>query len=369
MNILVVHGQKIEHYPPVRSLIITLLNIGHNVTIITKYESKNIIEHVNLKYIRIPDNNNRRSLKNIYAYVNKRRFMRKMVIEEMKHNDLLWTTTDSTIRDLGNLVCNYRHVMQLMELIEDMPLLPGIPYLKMNLKKIAQRAYKVVVPEYNRAHIQKVWWNLPELPIVLPNKTIDEDEVGVIPDEVIAAVEKLKVETRKIIIYQGAFQEDRDLKVYAEAIDKLDGEYVLYLMGRKNDYCNGILSNFVNVEYLGFFTPPFHLLLTKYAHIGLVPYVPKKVKHNSILNALYCAPNKIFEFTKYGIPMLGNDVPGLTIPLQTFNLGVVRKRNDTDEIIELIEYIEQNYYSMSVSCLKYYASIDLKRTISEILEA
>lgn len=73
----------------------------------------------------------------------------------MENCDLLWTTTDSTVRDLGKLVFKYKHVMQMMELIEDIPLIPGLPYIQSNLKQYAKKAYKVVVPEYNRAHIQK----------------------------------------------------------------------------------------------------------------------------------------------------------------------------------------------------------------------
>ena len=78
----------------------------------------------------------------------------------MKNHDILWTTTDRTARDLGPVLFKYKHVMQLMELIYDIPYFPRQKIIQSNIKKYAKKAYKVVVPEYNRAQIINAWWGL-----------------------------------------------------------------------------------------------------------------------------------------------------------------------------------------------------------------
>ena len=62
MRILVVHGQKLEHYPPVLSLLEVLTRSGHKVTIITKCEDEPKVTNLNyLTVIRLPENNNQRN--------------------------------------------------------------------------------------------------------------------------------------------------------------------------------------------------------------------------------------------------------------------------------------------------------------------
>lgn len=368
MNILVVHGQRLENYPPVRSLIDILTRNGHKVTIITKCgEDPGITNPSLLKIIRLPENDNQKSALNAVNYFRKKRIMTSLVEREMKNNDILWTTTDSTVRDLGDIVFRYRHVMQLMELIEDMPAVPGLKYPTLNIKKYAQKAYKVVVPEYNRAQIQKTWWELKKLPDVLPNK-MSSTEIPEPKDEIRELLNKIDSEGSKIILYQGSFSGDRNLDVFAEAINALDGKYALYLMGRDSEERKLLCSKYPRIQYIPFIAPPYHLLVSRRAYIGLLPYVPGRIGFNSVLNALYCAPNKIFEFSGFGVPMLGNDVPGLTIPFEAYNIGKVRKEGTVDEIRHLIELIDANHNVMSENCIRYYNSFDLDSIVNRIIE-
>ena len=367
MRILVVHGQQLEHYPPVNTLVNTLTENGHLVTLITKfYEEPKVQNRSCLQTIKLPNNENIMSFTNAIAYIKKRKHMQYLVKREMQHNDILWTTTDSTIRDLGKIIYNYKHVMQLMELIEDMPAIPGLSYPKMNIKKYAQRAYKVVVPEYNRAHIQKVWWRLPELPVVLPNKMFSVD-ISEPPSEVAEIIKNLEQEKRKIILYQGSFREDRNLTKYAEAISSMEDKYVLYIMGADSPLRKELCEKFPDIKYIPFISPPYHLLVSRKAYIGLLPYVPEKIGYNSILNALYCAPNKIFEFSGFGIPMIGNDVPGLSIPFENYNIGRICKKANIEEIIGLIISISKDYDVISKNCIDYFNSIDLNQIVNDIL--
>ena len=123
MRILVVHSCQINAFPPVRNLIEILLRNNHNITVITRDDSGVYLkENPNLKYIVLPEGATGKITAGL-AYIKKLKILRETVEKEMENCDLLWTTTDSTVRDLGKLVFKYKHVMQMMELIEDIPLI------------------------------------------------------------------------------------------------------------------------------------------------------------------------------------------------------------------------------------------------------
>ena len=55
--------------------------------------------------------------------------------------------------------------------------------------------------------------------------------------------------------------------------------------------------------------------ITSYARIGINFYRP------NCLNKAFCAPNKIYEFSGFGIPIIGNDIPGLKNTIGLNNAG------------------------------------------------
>ncbi len=367
MKILVVVSEEVNSWPPIRNLIEILLRNDHAVTLMGKDKTGLVLDlNPNYRFIEIPDF---KGTPPGIRYFRKTSFMRKRVIEEMLHHDILWTATDSTVRDLGDVVLKYRHVMQLMELIRDIPRWPRQKVFGLNIKKYAQKAFKVVVPEYNRAHIQKVWWSLSDLPTVLPNRmSLPDFGKMEIPDDILKIEELVKQEKRRIVIYQGGFYNDRDLDNFVEAIAKLKDNYVLYLMGIETDYkirlCKAGGDAVVTIPYI---RPPFHLLITRYAYIGILPYKAADAAHYAKINALYCAPNKLFEYAAYGIPMIGTDMPGLNLPFYKYGIGYVCRPYTVSKIIENIALITANYKEMSTRCIHYYNSFNMDQIINDII--
>lgn len=368
VNVLVVNSPDISALPPVRNLVSVLAENGHNVTILTRNKNNIYFTDTNkIRIIPLPENKYTGFLR-IFNYLKRAVFIRHTVDKEMPNNDILWTTTDSTVRELKGRVLKYKHIMQLMELVEDIPEIQPFQFKNVNLKKYAQRAYKVVVPEYNRAHIQKTWWDLKETPAILPNKPVDEEiDMSKIPVEALEIINKVKQEKRKIVLYQGVFTTDRKLETYAKFFESLSDEYGFYILGRESEYRKQLCNQYPYITYLGFLPPPYHLLITKLAYISLLPYAPNKLIHHSILNALYCAPNKIYEYAKYGIPMIGNDVPGLALPFDKYGIGSIYHGGGAEEMRTIIEEIEANYKEMSDNCRKFYADTDLYKIVENII--
>lgn len=383
-KITVVHAQSVIAYPPVISLIENLLNNGSKATLIS-YDIDLLPTYIqtnsNFRGIQIPkiSGNFVGKVRNSFK---RSRFVKAAVKKSMVDSDLLWTTTDLSVRVLGDDVLKYKHVMQLMELIKWYPdnfylkKIAKLGIFRYPLDKYARKAWKVVVPEENRAYIQQLWWNLPDKPQVLPNKPYElENSLSQNNTPSLnAAINKMKKEKRKIVLYLGILSPERGLASFARAINNLGKEYCLYIIGKpiNDSYLQKIkylTKKYNNVIYLGYYPAPLHLLFLRFAHIGLLPYQPSKpsVEFISELNALYCAPNKIFEYAGYGLPMLGTNVPGIEYPIRKYGIGATVNHITDQEIVFGINLIEKNYEVLSKNCLKYYNDVDLDNIVNKII--
>lgn len=372
-RILIVNFHEINKLPPVKNLIDVLIRNEYSVSVITfdnaglrkLYEQNNSV-----KFYVLKEKMGKNKIISASEFVFRKKRLREKVSSLMEEHDVLWTTTDRTVRELGKEVYKYKHVMQLMELIEDIPLIPNQNCMMSHLDRYARKAYKVVVPEYNRAHIQKTWWNLDNLPIVLPNKPAELDFKN-IPENISEYIQKLKGYNKKIILYQGVIRKERPLQYILDAIEEKKDEYLFCVMGAdENNEIKYLEQKYECLIHVPFIKPPYHLLITKMAYVGVLTYIPyyDPRLHQSELNALYCAPNKIFEYCAFGIPMIGNDVPGIFYPLLINQIGTCYKNMSKEEVLKALIYIEKDYLNIHQNCLKYFKKIDLDKIIcKEIL--
>lgn len=380
MRILVLRVGDIGCFPPALSLTSCLLDLGHEVTLLANCIG-GLPDSItsNKSFIGVElgkKDGNRNPFLRIAQAMRERKTIRSYLSSHQGKIDLVWATTDISAREAGKRIGNYKYVVQLAELVETTPIVgmgrKRIPIFTRSVKRAARSASAVVVPEYNRAHIQKVWWNLPKAPLVLPNKPYPNAGFER-TDDAERIIETLSSEKRKILLYQGVFAPDRNFEAYAKAVQLLGDDYALYLMGKpfsKEDLeeVERLCSQFENVHYLGYVDAPNHLSVTPYGYIGLLPYRPTHSGRYSCLNALYCAPNKIWEYSMNGLPMLGSDVPGLSSIFRENNIGIVSDSDDPISIANGVRAIESDYEAISASSREFYNSINMKELVSRVLD-
>lgn len=369
MKITVVELNPIYAFPPVTNLIRILLKQGHKVNLVTIGSDQLQNDFKNNKDLQIYEVPYTISHNQIIHFIEKAetvKNVKNIVSQLMRDSDILWTTSATTIKALGKDVLRYKNVLQLMELVENLSLVGKS--INIPIAYIARNSWRVVVPEINRAFIEQAWWDLDNLPYVLPNKPFDLN-CGELSEKTLIALNKIKSEKRKIVLYLGGIYPDRDLSVYAKAVHEMP-DYVLYIIGEASgnemEKVNKLVRDYQAV-YLGSFTAPQHLSFVKYAHIGLLPYKVSKSKDISVLNALYCAPNKIYEYSGFGVPMIGSYVPGLLMPFEMYHIGFCCDMEDTKSVANAISKIEKNYGEMSKNCINFYHSTDNENTIKKIL--
>ena len=358
MEIIVIHKDEIQKDPPLISVLniladlgcrVRLVTCGFTVTLRTQLEQKGIsftvLEHC------IGAHN---TIGKIAQYM---RFRQGVSVVLNKYpNAFLWIEGAQTISALGNLYKERNYVLQIHELYEtSKPQLHAIG-------QVIQQAYCVFMPEYSRTSIYQVWFRLKRRPIVLPNKPYFLPSVEVLATLRSKYASKIKLlQDKKIILYQGYIGKDRDLTAYVKAISKLGAEYVFLLVGPDGGMLSkyrAINSAIVHINYL---PAPDYLLFTSIAHIGILGYSPVS------LNNIFCAPNKIFEYTAYGLPIIGNDIPGLYFLINKYTAGVVVDEKDEQSIKQAILLIESDYDNYVCGAKALFESVDNSRTIAESL--
>lgn len=370
MKIIIIHVGDVLRCPPVINLINLLGRIGVNTILITtQSKSFNQFAYPWLKTITIPyEYQKKRSVVNkffdMYSLRNK---LWNAIDQQYNNESCLWITTDVTLKNLGNRVLNYRYVLQQMELTEKLYYYNRIPFLRMNENKIGNKAVAVVVPEYLRSHITKAWWDLNKIPLIFSNKPVINTEFvknDIVTDDYARKVID-KLEGKKIILYQGIIHPERPLDSFIRAISRLGEEYAFVIMSNGEDIYKHLNSR--NYYFIPYVAPPDHLRITSHAYIGVLSYFPTRSSQYSILNAVFCAPNKTFEYSMFGIPMIGNDIPGLWFPFTMNNCGTCVSDFSEDGILKAISIVESNYSQMSENALKYYNSVNNEEQLKTII--
>lgn len=366
-KVIVIQVDPVLKYPPTIRLINELCALGKEVYLLSTVTDERVksVLPSDVKIINV----GQEYRYNVSAF-RKLICLRKIRAEIWKtikgiydDSSLLWVMSNITIKHLGKKLTKYRYNLHLFELVDEIYYFGKMPIMRLGLKRLAERAYNVIVPEYNRAHITKAWLRLSKLPLVIENRPVKND---IIKNNEIRHSDPArdiinKIGEKKIILYQGIVDSERPIEKIAEAVESMEGYIFLVLTDSKTN-----LSMFSKTLVIPFVAPPFHLEITSHAHIGVLLYQSVYDSFASPLNSIYCAPNKLFEYAQFGIPMIGNDIPGLHYTIDYNNMGTCVESLAKEEIVEAIQVIDANYEIMSQNSREFYKE-DGNDTISRAL--
>ncbi|MFV5590712.1 hypothetical protein [Acinetobacter variabilis] len=342
--------------PPIITVLNCLLESNlYQINFISTQSSG--IQNDNLKEYIFPQDHNVGKFKKLLNYIQYRSFVKKTLKTYLNEKDIIWLgSLDTALACKGlNFFVTNQYIVHLHELYDTHQ-----NKLK-SIKPIAQNAKHVVVPEINRAGILQVWLGLKERPIVLPNKPYDHPRLrNIAPTNAITQQIITTYYTGKpIILYQGHIGGDRNLMPLAQAMKHLP-EYEFWLLGTDHGYADQLVAVADNIKYLGSVSAPYHLEITSYASIGIMSYDPIN------LNNLFCAPNKVWEYSGFGIPFLANKCLSLENLAQNF---IGRTVNwEEDEIKLSIKFILENFEDFHIKSIGFFQKFDLIKTVHNIVE-
>jgi hypothetical protein len=176
--------------------------------------------------------------------------------------------------------------------------------------KYCRRADFCVIPEENRSWITFFEAKLQKLPLYLPNIPYLNYQIDMqIPEE----IKEIRKKYKTIVLYQGLIDfTKRCLNELLDAFVIIDSSICLIIMPMPNTPSVTLellekklselnLSN--RVFILASQIPPFHLQYIKHVDIGIGMYRPTS------LNQIYAAPNRLFEFGKFNVPIILPNFP------------------------------------------------------------
>ena len=107
--------------------------------------------------------------------------------------------------------------------------------------------------------------------------------------------------------------------------------------------------------------------MTKISYIGFLTYhAPLGDIENSI-NTLYCAPNKIYEYSLFDKPMLSTNNPALYEIYKNYHIGKSLDDFSPKNIAKVILELDKHYKEYSSNCNSFYNAIDIEKLILDVI--
>lgn len=222
----------------------------------------------------------------------------------------------------------------------------------------------IVECEVNRARMTQMNHNLKECPLVIANKAeFDFAKIPPLSNEAKAVFDKIG--SRPVFLYQGYVSGDRkDLPFILETIARHRPNYcVLSLPG--SDALNRILASYSNAFTLSRIPAPGHLAVTAKASVGIAVYNAKG-EGPWADNARFCAPNKIYEYAAFGVPTLGNRIPGLESTIGKTKAGLLCDMTE-ESILSAADELIQNISKYRENARTLYRDTDVVAQINAVL--
>ena len=373
--------EDMVYYPPVLSIINVCLDLGYGVVYVGTYTDEIGKSELKNRGVVFVSTNLVNEEKFLLGRVLDKVLFKNQVYTFLKNtvlsdSDYIWLFHTDTLCLLNKLTNRYHvifHPLEFSSYTANWKYKIISPTI--NLPQIIRKSSRIVCCEYNRAQITKGILSLKKLPYVLPNKMYlsNEDWYSNIPTDIQLLINPIisKLKGKKVILYQSVFlNKERRLEEFCEAVNVMPNDFVLIAMGRGSKYYDELKEKYDSdrIIFIPFIRPPYHLLITQIASIGVLSYIPDSSSFASVINPLYCAPNKIFEYARYGVPMISNDIPGLSYIFKLYGCGeVVSDLANINQIIEAINGIMSSYSRYSKGATLYYESIDVKGIVKKIL--
>ena len=367
MKIALVLKDDLCKQPPTLSVCYHLLTLGVELTIIVRNSNHSVHNDLEKKGAKIYFFNDQSYLGKLPKIGNLWRWKLfrnevKQILSQLQF-DYLWIATADAGLALGSIIFKYNYIIHIQELYDQ------FPRYRHALKPLLLAAKKVFGPEETRAHIFRAWYRLKETPVVLPNKPYYHPRQKGLPISNIQAAKAFaKIPTQsKIVFYQGGISNRRDLKPIATAIKELGAPWALAVQCPivDNEYYRDFFENY-EFYHIPYVPAPLHLEITSNIDFGLVTY-----SHVS-LNNEFCAPNKIWEYSGFGLPIIANDVWGLKNTVERFHAGLSLNldQSSIDELKEALIHLDENQAIYASNATKLYESINngdiLKRNIEDL---
>lgn len=203
---------------------------------------------------------------------------------------------------------------------------------------VNQSIANLYTKEYN-VHVNVIR-NLP-LPTVETNPPIENETFSLIPARYSETAiilnliyEALQLDSRKIVLYQGAINKDRGIEEMIAAMEFIqDASFVIIGNG---DLYKSLKNKVKSLHYgnkiimIGQVAMEFLPAFTKLATIGI------SIEKPTNINYIYSSPNKVVDYIQAGVPVLASRLVEIEHIISQYNIGSYIENHQPQHIAEIL---------------------------------
>lgn len=314
----------------------TLTDLGFDVLLIGRYykDSKFIYRNYETKRFQLWFN------KGPLFYVNYN--LRLFIFMVFYQPDLLWSN------DLDSLPSNFLYakfrkiklVFDSHEYFTEVPELISRPLIK-GFWKFLERA---MVPKIK--HVLTVSQSIADLYEKEYNIKVQLLRNVPLLSKQSFEVENIKVEGKKIVIYQGAVNVNRGIEQMVKAMLHLD-DTILYIAGAGDIFTQ--IEALIKTNHL---TDKVKLLgripLEKLHNYTVQADLGLSLEEDKGLNYRFALPNKLFDYIQAGIPVLVANLPEMEKLVKHYQVGECIENHTPEHIASKIKGMLNNQYQLPI---------------------
>ena len=375
--VVLLHYRPLQETTPVMSLMLILKRLGYPVFYISveSAAARSFLEENEVPFYLLARDEScykmttglqkliARFKRGLRFFVRRREVLALLARLEAEYGELLvWGQEFAGMALVGNKVMKYRHIVTMFEMFQPR----SRHWCGVDYESIMQTA-TVVLPEPNRAWIYKAWMGLEKVPHVIYNKIEPHPRQRNMPLPPEAQEAFAKIGDRPVFLFQGSWREDRkDIGMVLETIAKHRPNYCVVTMPATEE-AKTRLSQYKNAFVLPFIPAPGHLAVTSHATVGLAFYSEEAGNVFTRLNPIYCAPTKIYEYAGFGIPTLGNKLPGLQDTIERAGAGICCDLT-VDSILDAADLLVNEIEAFSLRATAFFDDTDIEGQIQAVLD-
>lgn len=358
MHITYIIKKGLKCYPPALAQVLFLNDLGVDITVYHGHDTdyiNNMLEKRKIKHhILKSDNDRNDKISSILKLVKYQIEIRK-ILKIIPKDDVIWFGNCESALGLETHLRGRFFIYSILELYTNNT------WIEKKMRKIISNANIVTCCEIHRAEIMRSMYKLKRNPYVLQNKPYElyfNDNEKNKYNDIIEFMKK-----NHVVIYQGMIHRDRPLLNIARALKLINNKdlYFCIIGSGDENLIEEVKTEYNNTKYYGYIPNPEHLILTQHADVGIANYDFRN------LNNVFCAPNKIFEYAKFNIPMIASENIGLLETVGKFNAGKCVDFDNVDEIESAVREIFRNYATYQKGVREMYNSVDNLLVINRIL--
>lgn len=196
--------------------------------------------------------------------------------------------------------------------------------------KKSDRIDTIIMPEQNRLTYFKEVFPVSEKThtLIMPNSNNNQIDLK----------DNASIQEKTIIGHIGNVGMDHYIKAFLEAIKSLPKEeFEIHFIGFLKEEVLELIDSYAlnNIKVIG--QIPHKELDKHYRKIDIGVILYKDVS----LNHRFCAPNKLYEYWSYGIPVMAHPLPGLTPLFNDRCLGRLVDMDNQKEVLNAIKGIDE----------------------------